>query len=34
MKRPSDIVDSAIRVHVGWVWYQRQVRVPRGFNAD
>ncbi|MEU3617948.1 beta-glucuronidase [Streptomyces sp. NPDC006872] len=23
--------DSAIRDHVGWVWYQRLVRVPRGW---
>nr|ADC45590.1 beta-glucuronidase precursor [Streptomyces nanchangensis] len=26
--------DSAIRDHVGWVWYQRQVRVPRGWEGD
>src|SRR3954464_3888654 len=26
-------VDSAIRDHVGWVWYQRQVRVPRGWGG-
>lgn len=24
-------VDPAIRDHVGWVWYQRTVRVPRGW---
>lgn len=24
-------VDPAIRDHVGWVWYQRAVRVPRGW---
>jgi beta-glucuronidase len=24
-------VDPAIRDHVGWVWYQRSVRVPRGW---
>jgi beta-glucuronidase len=23
-----------IREHVGWVWYQRQVRVPRGWNGE
>jgi beta-glucuronidase len=22
--------DVKIREHVGWVWYQRQVRIPRG----
>ncbi|WP_210479453.1 beta-glucuronidase [Naasia sp. SYSU D00948] len=27
-------VDSAIRDHVGWVWYQRQVRVPRGWAGE
>ena len=26
--------DIAIREHVGWVWYQREVRVPRGWNGD
>ncbi|PAZ11809.1 beta-glucuronidase [Streptomyces sp. SA15] len=26
--------DSAIRDHVGWVWYQRRVRVPRGWTDD
>ncbi|MGD6749579.1 beta-glucuronidase [Streptomyces sp. BH105] len=26
--------DSAIRDHVGWVWYQRQVRVPRGWTDE
>ncbi|MDX3230396.1 beta-glucuronidase [Streptomyces sp. ME19-01-6] len=26
--------DSAIREHVGWVWYQRRVRVPRGWSGD
>ncbi|WP_178945997.1 beta-glucuronidase [Kocuria sp. TGY1127_2] len=25
--------DSAIREHVGWVWYSRDVRVPRGFST-
>jgi len=25
--------DQAIRDHVGWVWYQRIVRVPRGWTA-
>jgi beta-glucuronidase len=27
-------VDAAIRDHVGWVWYQRTVRVPRGWDGD
>jgi beta-glucuronidase len=26
--------DVAIREHVGWVWYQRKVRVPRGWNGE
>ena len=26
--------DSTIRDHVGWVWYQREVRVPRGWGGD
>ncbi|MGP3962285.1 beta-glucuronidase [Nonomuraea sp. 3N208] len=26
--------DSAIRDHVGWVWYQRHVRVPRGWAGE
>jgi beta-glucuronidase len=26
--------DSAIRDHVGWVWYQRMVRVPRGWSGE
>lgn len=26
--------DVAIREHVGWVWYQRKVRVPRGFAGQ
>ena len=26
--------DSAIRDHVGWVWYQRMVRVPRGWTDE
>ena len=26
--------DSAIRDHVGWVWYQRAVRVPRGWTGE
>jgi beta-glucuronidase len=25
---------AAIRDHVGWVWYQRKVRVPRGFSGQ
>jgi beta-glucuronidase len=27
-------VDSAIRDHVGVVWYQRDARVPRGWNGE
>ncbi|RSM43239.1 beta-glucuronidase [Amycolatopsis balhimycina DSM 5908] len=27
-------VDPAVRDHVGWVWYQRSVRVPRGWAGD
>ncbi|MDR2988472.1 MAG: beta-glucuronidase [Nocardiopsaceae bacterium] len=27
-------VDPAIRDHVGWVWYQRSVRVPRGWAGE
>jgi len=27
-------VDAAIRDHVGWVWYQREVRVPRGWAGE
>ena len=26
--------DLAIREHVGWVWYQRKVRVPRGWAGE
>ncbi|MFB4279606.1 beta-glucuronidase [Nonomuraea sp. MTCD27] len=26
--------DPAIRDHVGWVWYQRTVRVPRGWTGE
>ena len=26
--------DAAIRDHVGWVWYQRTVRVPRGWAGE
>lgn len=26
--------DPAIRDHVGWVWYQRTVRVPRGWAGE
>lgn len=26
--------DQAIRDHVGWVWYQRTVRVPRGWSGE
>ncbi|WP_314326590.1 beta-glucuronidase [Paenarthrobacter ilicis] len=26
--------DSTIRDHVGWVWYQREVRVPRGWAGE
>ncbi len=27
-------VDTAVRDHVGWVWYQRRVRVPRGWADE
>ena len=27
-------VDAAVRDHVGWVWYQRAVRVPRGWSGE
>src|SRR4051812_41851968 len=27
-------VDRAVRDHVGRVWYQRQVRVPRGWHGE
>ena len=26
--------DIAIREHVGWVWYQKEVHVPKGWNED
>jgi beta-glucuronidase len=26
--------DQTIRDHVGWVWYQRTVRVPRGWSGE
>ncbi|MFV0373363.1 beta-glucuronidase [Microbacterium sp.] len=26
--------DAAIRDHIGWVWYQRTVRVPRGWAGE
>jgi beta-glucuronidase len=26
--------DPSIRDHVGWVWYQRTVRVPRGWDGE
>ncbi|QFG21302.1 beta-glucuronidase [Actinomadura sp. WMMB 499] len=26
--------DPAVRDHVGWVWYQRRVRVPRGWAGE
>ncbi|WP_422933124.1 beta-glucuronidase [Sinomonas sp. P47F7] len=26
--------DKAIRDHVGWVWYEREVRAPRGWASD
>lgn len=26
--------DIAIREHVGWVWYQKEVRVPKGWSED
>ncbi|MHC5257663.1 beta-glucuronidase [Streptomyces sp. UC4497] len=28
----DQFTDSSIRDHVGWVWYQRTVRVPRGWS--
>ena len=27
-------VDAAIRNHVGWAWYQRTIRIPRGWQDD
>jgi beta-glucuronidase len=27
-------VDEEVRDHVGWVWYQRSVRVPRGWAGE
>lgn len=30
----DQFVDPAIRDHVGWVWYQRTVRVPRGWTGE
>ncbi|MFC0681544.1 beta-glucuronidase [Lysobacter korlensis] len=27
-------IDPEIRDHVGWVWYQRTVRVPRGWDGE
>lgn len=27
-------VDTDVRDHVGWVWYQRRVRVPRGWAGE
>ncbi|MFI6435112.1 beta-glucuronidase [Streptomyces sp. NPDC050759] len=30
----DQFTDSAIRDHVGWVWYQRHVRVPRGWSGE
>jgi beta-glucuronidase len=26
--------DNKIREHSGWVWYQRTVRVPRGWGSE
>jgi beta-glucuronidase len=26
--------DKAIREHVGWVWYEREIRVPRGWASE
>ena len=28
------LADKAIRDHVGWVWYEREVRVPRGWAGE
>lgn len=30
----DQFTDPAIRDHVGWVYYQREVRVPRGWSDD
>ncbi len=30
----DQFVDAAIREHVGWVYYQREVRVPRGWKGE
>lgn len=31
----NDVVaDQALRDHVGWVWYEREVRVPRGWAGE
>lgn len=30
----DQFVDPAIRDHVGWVWYQREVWVPRGWAGE
>jgi len=30
----DQFADAAIRDHVGWVWYQRTVRVPRGWAGE
>ncbi|TKG71006.1 beta-glucuronidase [Prauserella endophytica] len=27
-------LDPAVRDHVGWAWYQREVRVPRGWRGE
>ncbi len=27
-------VDESVRDHVGWVWYQRSVRIPRGWTGE
>ncbi|WP_062464240.1 beta-glucuronidase [Demequina soli] len=30
----DQFVSAEIRDHVGWAWYQRMVRVPRGWHGD
>ncbi|WP_062077185.1 beta-glucuronidase [Demequina globuliformis] len=30
----DQFIDPAIRDHVGWVWYQRDVQVPRGWDGE
>ncbi|WP_156761476.1 beta-glucuronidase [Microbacterium karelineae] len=30
----DQFADDAIRMHVGWVWYQREVRIPAGWDGQ